>query len=159
MSLRYILLAALLIAGISHIKADEPDSSAVIINEIESSEKIDVIMPEGLSQRLMQSTFVATQDSVKTYGEAKNQVGYRVQVYDNNASSAKSGADACKTKIEKRFPELTAYVRFYAPYWRVKVGDFTSRSEAEVFMETIREEFPETVSQLRVVRDCINLHK
>ncbi len=160
MNLRYTLFAVFVAVGIMILKADDSDSTAVIINDIESSGKIDVIMPNGLSQRLIQVIVDEPMDTISEQDDEKTRVGYRVQVYDNNnVNRAKSGADAYKKKIENRFPELTAYVQFHSPYWRVKVGDFTTRSEAEVFMETIREEFPETSSQLRVVRDRINLQK
>jgi len=47
---------------------------------------------------------------------------------------------------------------FNSPYWRVKVGDFRTRGEAEAAMAEIREAFPSLSSHLRIVRDKINIY-
>lgn len=59
--------------------------------------------------------------------------------------------------MESRFPEWRSYVQFNSPYWRVKVGDFRSRAEAEAAIEDMRRAFPYMSAQLRLVRDHINL--
>lgn len=86
----------------------------------------------------------------------KVKAGYRVQIFDdNNVRTAKQEAQSRKQQIETHFPHLSAYVTFNSPYWRVKVGDFTTRSEAEAAMAEIRQAFPAMAKSLRIVRDRI----
>lgn len=54
--------------------------------------------------------------------------GYRVQIYSGN-----DRAKATKVKIDfqRRFPNVHAYMTYASPQFRVKVGDFHSRGEAQ----------------------------
>lgn len=134
--------------------------TAPIISRIEAGGMISVTGPEGLDSIL--SYHVAEKKAeagAEEWNQIKNNVhvGYRVQVFeDNNVRTAKSLAQERKHQIENRFPEFQAYIGFNSPYWRVRVGDFRTRSEAEGAMGAIRAAFPSMGSQLRVVRDKIN---
>src|ERR1043165_2407267 len=54
--------------------------------------------------------------------------GYRVQIYSGNDRNK-----ATKVKIDfmRRFPDVRTYMTYVAPQFRVKVGDFRSRGEAQ----------------------------
>ena len=54
--------------------------------------------------------------------------GYRVQIYSGNDRNK-----ATKTKIDfmRRFPNVRTYMTYVAPQFRVKVGDFRTRGEAQ----------------------------
>ncbi len=56
--------------------------------------------------------------------------GFRVQIYNGNDRKA-----AINTKIDfmRRYPNITAYLTYIAPQFRVKVGDFKTRAEAQKF--------------------------
>ena len=138
----------------------QTNSDAAIINEIEQDGHITVLIPDGLRQILSYNKTNEGDDSHSPKEAApalSTKVGYRVQVFDdNNVRTAKEQAQQRKQLIESQFPEFRAYVTFNSPYWRVKVGDFRTRSEAEAAMGAIRAAFPSIGSQLRVVRDKIN---
>ena len=132
-----------------------------IADHINSAGSVTVILPDALNARL-QKTVTADTDSGESDEEQgltsvpKIKVGYRVQVFDdNNVRTAKREAQERKEMIESRFPFLTAYVSFNSPYWRVKVGDFSTRGEAEATMAEIRQAFPTFAKSLRIVRDRI----
>jgi hypothetical protein len=83
--------------------------------------------------------------------------GFRIQVFDdNNASTARHQAQSRKAMYESRFPEYRAYVSFNSPYWRVTVGDFTSRARAEAVMSEFKKAFPSQAAHMRIVRARIN---
>lgn len=54
--------------------------------------------------------------------------GYRVQIYNGND---RTKATAIKIDFMRRFPGVRTYLAYVSPYFRVKVGDYTSRAEAE----------------------------
>ncbi len=136
-----------------------------IVQRIEAPGNISISLPDGLLKRLEKSQDSALpaegEDAEKTADKAQtkntSRVGYRVQVFDdNNVRTAKHDAQNRKRQMENRFPEFRTYMQFNSPYWRVKVGDFRTRSEADAALAAIRAAFPSLGGQMRVVRDHIN---
>lgn len=60
--------------------------------------------------------------------------GYRVQIYSGN-----DRAKATKIKIDfgRRFPGIKTYMTYIQPQFRIKVGDFRSRGEAEKMYQQV----------------------
>lgn len=54
--------------------------------------------------------------------------GYRVQIYAGNDRAA---ATRVKVDFMRRFPGVRTYMTYVAPQFRVKVGDFQSRGDAQ----------------------------
>jgi hypothetical protein len=54
--------------------------------------------------------------------------GYRVQIYNGNDRAA---ATRIKIDFMRRFPGVRTYMTYVAPQFRVKVGDFQSRGDAQ----------------------------
>lgn len=65
--------------------------------------------------------------------------GYRVLVISSN--DRKKVLEA-KTKMYREFPELKAYMMYQAPFFRLKVGNFRDRVEAEENLANIQRFFP-----------------
>lgn len=61
--------------------------------------------------------------------------GFRIQLYVGNI---RSEADAAKSFIYQFFEDITPYVTYTQPTYRVKAGDFIYRSDAEKYLERIR---------------------
>ena len=62
--------------------------------------------------------------------------GYRVQLYNG---PDRNEATAVKAAFTRRFPGVRSYLTYVAPSFRVKVGDFRTRSEAEAMMKQARD--------------------
>lgn len=54
--------------------------------------------------------------------------GYRVQIYAGNDRAA---ATRIKVDFMRRYPGVRTYMTYVAPQFRVKVGDFQSRGDAQ----------------------------
>lgn len=146
----------LLSAGLS-ARAQSPADTVrtpAIIQRINNSGVISVIQPAGLDGRLMVSGENAADNAASHATAASSRSGYRVQIFDSNASGARDEAQRRKAAVESRMG-VNAYVRFDSPYWRVRVGDFRTRSEAEHALGELRRMFPSSAGSLRVVRDHI----
>lgn len=159
-----IVALLLLLAPLNAVFAQEDAAAPSILEQIEEGGLITVNVPAALlpalafhaSEKPSQGREDASSEKSSTKPTAK--VGYRVQVFDdNNPRTAKNQAQERKRMIENRFPEFRGYITFNSPYWKVKVGDFRTRSEAEAAMGSIRAAFPSIGPQLRVVRDKINV--
>jgi hypothetical protein len=77
--------------------------------------------------------------------------GYRIQVIN---TSDRSAAMAAKTKIYQLYPELKAYLLYQAPYFRLRVGNFKDKDEADDYRKSLVREFPNSVF---LVRDIIEV--
>ncbi|ARK13514.2 SPOR domain-containing protein [Fibrivirga algicola] len=64
--------------------------------------------------------------------------GYRVQVYVGNERAA---ADAAKLQLYQLFPELSAYMSYQQPTYRLKVGDFMKKMDAERYFSKLKSAF------------------
>jgi len=68
--------------------------------------------------------------------------GWRIQIFfDSGANSKKKASDALR-QFSERYPETEAYLSFKEPYYRVRVGDFRTRLEAEGFLRKVQTEYP-----------------
>ena len=76
--------------------------------------------------------------------------GYRVQLY---SGSQRAKANETKDEFSKLFPDIESYVFYQQPNFRVRVGDFKTKLEAERFQKTIATLYPSAF----IVKDDIKL--
>lgn len=156
--------AALMIAATCFLTVAKAETPC-IVNHIMADSTNTVVQPAELYQRLV---FIAVDDpsrdgatpasSAEASAPGSHHAGFRVQVFsDNNTRTAKNEARAKAKQVAARFPQLSTYVRYTSPYWRLKVGDFRTRQEADEVAEQLRKAFPAFSKEIRVVRDRINL--
>lgn len=88
----------------------------------------------------------------RAFGEKGKLEGYRVQIFFDSGNNSKNKAAARKGQFVARFPEVGAYLTFQSPNYKVRVGDFRTRMDAEGFKAKILNDFPDAF----VVRDEIN---
>ncbi len=83
--------------------------------------------------------------------------GYRIQVFSsNNQQSAKNEAFRRETAIKQVIPNITSYVKYQAPFWRVRVGDFQTYEDAYAKLMEFRKTFT-FGREMSIVRETINL--
>lgn len=68
--------------------------------------------------------------------------GWRVQIYFESGNNSKTLATNARDRFIELFPEHGAYLSFNEPYYKVRVGDFRTRMDAEGFRQMIITEFP-----------------
>lgn len=77
--------------------------------------------------------------STKNSTKRRTARGYRLLVSSTNN---RAEALSARTKILTYFPELKAYMWYQSPYYKVKAGNFTSRSEAQSYQKRLASFFP-----------------
>ncbi len=65
--------------------------------------------------------------------------GYRVQIY---VGSDRREAYSQQAQFKSLYPELGTYISFTQPNYRIKVGDFRTRSEAQRLVAELKPTFP-----------------
>jgi len=68
--------------------------------------------------------------------------GYRLLVINTNK---RDEAVEAKTKVYTFFPELKSYLIYQSPYFKLKVGNFKERKDAEEYRERLQKYFPKGV--------------
>ena len=80
--------------------------------------------------------------STKNNANRHSARGYRLLVI---TTSKRDDAIKAKTTIYNNFPELKPYMWHQAPFYKVKAGNFTERSDAAAYQKKINVYFPNGV--------------
>jgi len=67
--------------------------------------------------------------------------GYRVQIYFGTGSNAKAKAEGVKKDFLLKHTDIEAYMVYDSPYFKVRVGNFRSKLDAEKFKIEIQGEY------------------
>ena len=75
--------------------------------------------------------------------------GFRIQVI---STSNRDQAFRIKSELLSRFPDQKSYTMYQSPYFKVRVGNFIKREDAEKFRKLLNKYYPQGVY---VVEDAI----
>ena len=79
----------------------------------------------------------------RQYNQANPGVdGFRVQIFFDSGNNSKRAAQTAREKFMETYPDVVAYLTFKAPYYRVRVGDFRTKLEAEGFQFQLATAYP-----------------
>jgi len=78
--------------------------------------------------------------------------GYRIQIF--SSSDRKAAYDA-QAKFQAKYPDLTTYLTYRAPNFKVRVGDYRTRLEAEKMQQDLKSLF----NGIFIIQEKINLPK
>lgn len=167
--LTLLLLAAASIGGVRAQEAADTLAAALtaattIADHINASGVATVSQPAKLNARLapaggnVADSEASAGESAAAEKPAKATGGYRIQLYSgNNARTAKNEAANRAALVDSQFPEYATYIKYDAPYWRLKAGDFRSYEDASAALSRLKAAMPAYAREMRVVRDRINL--
>ncbi|MFA5419231.1 MAG: SPOR domain-containing protein [Bacteroidales bacterium] len=68
--------------------------------------------------------------------------GYRIQLMMESGNLALDASKKVTEEFSEKYPETNTYITFREPYYRVRVGDFRTRLEAEYFLSQISRKYP-----------------
>ncbi|MBN8668788.1 MAG: SPOR domain-containing protein [Chitinophagales bacterium] len=117
---------------------DKPlDSGTVIVHK---DPRLDILIKKQI------------QINEETTREArKNIKGYRLLVINTNN---REEALAAKTKVYTYFPELRPYLIWQSPFFKLKVGNFRDRKDADEYRKKMAAYFPKGVF---IINDIIEV--
>ncbi len=78
--------------------------------------------------------------------------GWRVQLYFGIGKKGRQEAEKIRNQFISQYPDIPVYIFFEQPYFKVKVGNFTSRKSAQRLLYLIKEDFPRAF----IIEDRIN---
>ncbi|BAV04211.1 Sporulation related domain-containing protein [Filimonas lacunae] len=68
--------------------------------------------------------------------------GFRLQVLNTRS---REQAFQVKTELLRRFPEEKTYLLYQSPYFKVRIGNFLERADAEEFRQMVMKQYPQGV--------------
>ena len=83
--------------------------------------------------------------------------GYRVQIYSSNQQQTAKGEALELEEKEKESLDLSVYVQYLPPLWKVRIGDFRTYEEAREYKKVIVAQYPELMGDTYIVRDKIQV--
>lgn len=90
---------------------------------------------------------IATQNKSKTVER-----GYRIQVF---AGNDRTEYEQARSYVLQYFPSLETYVTYSQPTYRLKVGDFLNRADAENYLNSLQSRFVAA----KIIYDNVNYKK
>lgn len=67
--------------------------------------------------------------------------GYRIQIFYGSGAGSKTKAKEIQSEFISSFPEVPAYLLFQSPNFKIRVGDFRTKLEAQKFLVDCKENF------------------
>ena len=99
-------------------------------------------MPSGVSVK--QSAAVRKALSSQVASNSKKTVnGYRIRLYFDSAKNAREASASVITRFNRMYPHIQAYRTFSSPNFKVTVGNFRTRVEAEYLLRSLKADFPD----------------
>ena len=73
---------------------------------------------------------------------SKRVVVYRIRIYNDNKQNARSASESAMNRFKAMYPGVAAYRTYVNPFFKVTVGNFHSRPEADRMLQQLRGSFP-----------------
>ncbi len=141
------------------------NSGRTIVDELNSSKwgqgNIKVMQDEAV-QGLIAVHHINVVDTTKSLGSIDPNTsytkakGFKIQVYSgNNQAKSRNEAFSRRSQVENAYPQLESEVTFKSPFWRLRVGNFLNREDAEEVLKEMKKTFPRLGREMYVVPDVV----
>lgn len=67
--------------------------------------------------------------------------GFRIQIFMESGNDAVELANIAMEEFKEKYPDTPIYLVFGQPYYRLRVGDFRTRLEAEKAFQTLSQDY------------------
>lgn len=110
--------------------------SSLYGRDIFSALPLDVIVEQPQAVRSALNAQVEKNDAV-------NFSGFRIRIYLGSDRKAREASADAIARFNAKYPYVQAYRTYSAPNFKVSVGNFRTRVDAEVLLNEIKGDFPE----------------
>lgn len=154
----------LLLVFVNGTYAQSSSQRKEIVRELNSSVpgkgRVFVYEDESISHVLGRP--IAPPRTVYTNSDGSTQYyrarGFKIQAFSgNNQRTSKNEAQQKQQLINNIYPEHEAVVLFESPFWRLRVGNFENRDEAEDVLKEMVKSFPSFGKEMYIVVDEVKI--
>ena len=79
--------------------------------------------------------------------------GFRIQIFSESGNDAKAKAEKVLSDYKAQFETPVAYLTYQQPNFKVRCGDFRTKSEARKYVKQLSSSYPSAF----IVKDAINV--
>jgi hypothetical protein len=99
------------------------------------------------------SRYIMINNDLKAENDHYGMPGFRIQIYNSSNRNAREESSKTMTDFISKFPDITPYALYAQPgYFKIRVGDFRTKTDAIKLFLTISKVFPDSY----IVPDFIN---
>ena len=92
---------------------------------------------------------------IKVNQELVTMDGFRIQLFSDSGNNSKTRAQALQEELLVKYPEMGVYLTFKSPNYKIRLGDFRTKLDAQRILNQIAVDYPNAF----IVSDQINLPK
>lgn len=122
-----IIIMLTILPLISPAQDDNGGSLTVVRNDL-----VDTLLRDYEAMRL----------KILENPDNKSIPGYRIQIFFDSGLNSSDRARTARDSFNLLYPDIPAYVSWKAPNYRVRIGDFKTRLEAEKTLQLILFDYP-----------------
>src|SRR5664280_769334 len=120
-------------------------------NDNQHMGKLNIIQDPALDTLI--SRYILGYINLKQKNGFEGMEGYRIQIYNSSNRNAREESGKARAEFISKFPDIISYLLFAEPgYYKIRVGDFRTKTEATKFFLQISKVFPDAY----IVPDIIN---
>ncbi|MEI7980705.1 MAG: SPOR domain-containing protein [Bacteroidota bacterium] len=90
---------------------------------------------------------------IQIYQTLKTIDGFRIQLFSDSGNNSKMNAQAVYDEFILKHPRIGAYLTFKSPNYKVRIGDFRTKLDAQRFLNELATDYPNAF----IVAESINL--
>lgn len=138
------------------------------VNETLSGKSVSKVLPWRVKLHQSSSIENATESLVrKNKGTLTD--GFRIRIYFDNKQNSREASAESEARFKRLFPGYNTYRSFKNPFFKVTVGDFRTKADAQVALQRIVRVFPDAFivkeqmkfpvisDQVRVTADTVRM--
>lgn len=155
MLLRGSVVAIVAMAGVARAQVPQQSIFDYLAQSQPGKGNVKIVQSDYVRSLVSRRSLLVA--STADEGSVMKMRGFRIQVYSGNRPNSRSVATSREAKIRGLMPEVETYVNYEAPFWKLRVGNYTSSLEAEQALISLRRALPEYRREMYVVRDVVLL--
>ena len=120
-------------------------------NKDDSTGELRIVQDPSIDT-LLSRYIIANENIYKELGRF-GMAGFRIQIYSSSNRNAREESNKARAAFMSKFPDIVTYPLYAEPgYFKIRAGDFRTKSEATKIFLLVSKEFPDAY----LVPDIIN---
>lgn len=153
-----IIFPLLFIAGIYFSEIQAQVKQVTIIDNLETLVPGEGIIQIASDLKITELIGVLSSEMSVSNADYIKANGFRIQAFmSNDPKTARKEMTDKGVLIKTAFPDIAIYTDYTAPNWKLLVGDFMTKEEADVFVQQMKKSIPGLGKEMYIVPDKVNI--